>query len=62
VGSESTAESSPPGVGSAQPVSVSADNPAMLAPLLLLLALTNDPELLAELAELLEAWQPEAEA
>jgi hypothetical protein len=41
---------------------VSADNPAMLAPLLLLLALTNDPELLAELAELLEAWQPEAEA
>lgn len=34
----------------------------MLAPLLFLLALTNDPRLLAELAELLEEWEPEAEA
>jgi hypothetical protein len=34
----------------------------MLAPLLLLLALTNDPDLLADLAELLESWQPEAQA
>lgn len=45
-----------------QPAASSADSPAMLAPMLFLLALTNDPQLLAELAELLEEWQPEAEA
>lgn len=34
----------------------------MLAPLLLLLALTHDPALLDELAELLMEWEAEAEA
>lgn len=34
----------------------------MLAPMLLLLALTHDPQLLAELAELLEYFEPEASA
>jgi hypothetical protein len=34
----------------------------MLAPLLFLLSLTNDPRLLEELAELLELWEAEAEA
>lgn len=34
----------------------------MLAPMLLLLALTLDPDLLEELAEIIEEWPPEAEA
>jgi hypothetical protein len=34
----------------------------MIAPLLFLLALTEDPALLDELAELLEEWKAEAEA